>query len=72
MWKEFKYLYLDLAGAEIPYASWNPLTASKAEQNAAFNTLVAQPNRLGHLLGRIRGRQPYGYLDLQSWCLCRL
>jgi len=47
VWKEFKYLYRDLAGAEIPYTSWNPLTTSKADQNAALNALFAQPNELG-------------------------
>lgn len=47
VWKEFKYLYLDLAGAEIPYTYWNPLTTPKEDQNAALNDLFAQPNELG-------------------------
>jgi|GEM_PF-284741 len=47
VWKELKYLYLDLAGATIPYASWNPLTTSVAAQNAALEKLVAQDNELG-------------------------
>ena len=47
VWKEFKYLYKDLAGAEIPYTYWNPLTTSKADQNAAFNALIGKPNELG-------------------------
>ena len=47
VWKEFKYLYLDLAGSTIPYTYWNPLTTSKEDQNAAMNALVAQHNELG-------------------------
>ncbi len=47
VWKEFKYLYLDLAGAEIPYTYWNPLTTPKEEQNAAMDDLVEQENKLG-------------------------
>lgn len=55
VWKEFKYLYRDLAGAEIPYTYWNPLTASKAEQNAAIKDLFAQPNELGIYWGAFEG-----------------
>jgi predicted peptidase len=47
VWKECKYLYRDLAGAEIPYTSWNPLTTSKKDQNAAAKALFKQPNKLG-------------------------
>ncbi len=47
VWKEFKYLYKDLAHAVIPYTSWNPLTTSEDDQNAAAEALFAQPNELG-------------------------
>lgn len=47
VWKEFKYLYRDLAGAEIPYTYWNPLTTPKKDQNAAARKLFRQPNKLG-------------------------
>ena len=47
VWKEFKYLYKDLASAEFPYTSFNPLTTPKADQNAALEALFAQPNDLG-------------------------
>ena len=47
VWKECKYLYRDLVGAEIPYTHWNPLTTSKRDQNAALCKLFRQHNRLG-------------------------
>lgn len=47
VWREFKYPYFDLAGAVIPYTYWNPLTTSKADQNASLNDLFAEPNALG-------------------------
>ena len=47
VWKELKYLYLDLADAEIPYTDWNPLTTSVEDQNEALHALLQQENELG-------------------------
>ena len=41
VWKELKFLYSDIAGAEIPYTEFNPLTTSVEEQNAALEALLA-------------------------------
>jgi predicted peptidase len=68
VWKEFKYLYKDLAGAEIPYASFDPLTTSRVDQNAALRSLFAQPNELGIYWAAFEGGN-HGATWIYSHCL---
>ena len=44
VWQEVAYLYEDIAGVEIPYTAFNPLTDSLDDQNAAIEELVATEN----------------------------
>lgn len=46
VWKELKWLYNDLAGAEIPHVSWNPLDTS-VDQEAIANSILKQNNDFG-------------------------
>lgn len=47
VWNELKFLYSDLAGAEIPYDRWDPLTTPRQEQNERLAALIAQSSPLG-------------------------
>lgn len=55
VWNELKFLYSDLAGAQIPQTIWNPLTLTKDEQNAKLADLVAQKNDLGFYWASFEG-----------------
>ncbi len=76
VWKELKYLYKDLAGAEIPYASFDPLTTSRADQNAALRALFERPNGLGIYWAAFEGGNhgatwiySHGLLAAYEWLL---
>ncbi|MCD8129229.1 MAG: hypothetical protein LUD54_06590 [Oscillospiraceae bacterium] len=47
VWSEFAYLYYDIAGVEIPYATVSPLEQTDEEMSAVVEALVAQENETG-------------------------
>ncbi|MGL5436817.1 MAG: prolyl oligopeptidase family serine peptidase [Lachnospiraceae bacterium] len=52
---ELKYLYLDLAGQEIPYAIWNPLTTTSEERDEQVKALTEQYSDIGFYWAAFEG-----------------
>ncbi len=74
VWNELKWLYSDLADAQFPKLTWNPLELNKEEQNAKLQELLAMESDLGFYWGAFEGGNHmatwiygHGVTDAYNW-----
>ena len=74
VWNELVWLYNDLADAQFPKLTWNPLELTREEQNAKLQELLAMDSDLGFYWGAFEGGNHmatwiygHGVTDAYDW-----
>lgn len=74
VWNELVWLYNDLADAQFPKLTWNPIELTEEEQNAKLQELLAMESDLGFYWGAFEGGNHmatwiygHGVTDAYDW-----